>query len=91
MTPYSGFLGVTAILALAFIAQAGIEWILSRKRRPRYGWRVVRISAVISAILGVAMFWIIPVNADWLIGSILGVNVVTTGMSFLAVVYLPNH
>lgn len=91
MTPYSGFLGVTAILALAFVAQAGIEWILSRKRRPRYGWRVVRMSAVISAILGVALFWIIPVNADWVIGSILGVNVVTTGMSFLAVVYLPNH
>ena len=89
--PQAGSVGVTAIMAIAFVVRGGVEWILSRKRRPRYGWQLVRASAVASVILGTVLFWVVSDSAGMLLGTILGLNILLTGVSFLAVVYLPNN
>ena len=76
-------IALTLLLAIVLFVEAGIEMVAysAQRREPGAPWLLV--NAFITAALGtlIAMRW--PVTAAWAIGTLVGVNLVATGVSRL--------
>jgi uncharacterized membrane protein HdeD (DUF308 family) len=81
--PALGLIALTLLLAIVLFVEAGIEMVAysAQRREPGAPWLLV--NAFITAALGtlIAMRW--PVTAAWAIGTLVGVNLVATGVSRL--------
>ncbi|NIY71115.1 HdeD family acid-resistance protein [Marivivens donghaensis] len=79
-----GLVGLTAIVAVAFLIDGAIEYALAMRRKPRAGWNWIALSGLSSAMLGGVLLALLPTDAAWALGAVLGLNSVTTGLSVLA-------
>jgi uncharacterized membrane protein HdeD (DUF308 family) len=74
---------LTLLLAMLFFVEAGIDLVAysAQRREPGAVWLLV--NAFVTALLGtlIAMHW--PAMTVWVIGTMLGLNLLTTGLSRL--------
>jgi len=81
--PAVGLIALTLLLAVLLFVEAGIEMVAysAQRREPGAPWLLV--NAFITAVLGtlIAMRW--PTRAAWAVGTLVGVNLITTGVSRL--------
>ena len=81
--PAVGLIALTLLLAVLLFVEAGIEMVAysAQRREPGAPWLLV--NAFITAVLGtlIAMRW--PTTAAWAVGTLVGVNLITTGVSRL--------
>ena len=74
---------LTLLLAILFFVEAGIDLVAysAQRREPGAVWLVV--NAFVTALLGtlIAMHW--PSMTVWVIGTMVGLNLLTTGISRL--------
>jgi uncharacterized membrane protein HdeD (DUF308 family) len=52
-------------------------------RFPNWGWAT--FSGILSAVLGVILFWQMPVSSLWFIGFAIGIDLIFEGSSLIAV------
>jgi uncharacterized membrane protein HdeD (DUF308 family) len=79
---------VISILLIVFFMVEGISKIVfSLTIRPLQGWFWVLASGVLAIVLAVILWNSMPVTAGWLIGLLLGVNLITEGMALAALVW----
>ena len=81
--PALGLAALTLLLAILLFVEAGVDLVAysAQRHEPGAGWLIV--NAIVTAILGalIAMQW--PSTSVWAIGTLVGINLLTTGVSRL--------
>jgi uncharacterized membrane protein HdeD (DUF308 family) len=79
---------VISILLIVFFMVEGISKIVfSLTIRPLQGWFWVLASGVLAVILAGILWSSMPVTAAWLIGLLLGINLITEGIALAGLVW----
>jgi uncharacterized membrane protein HdeD (DUF308 family) len=81
--PVAGLITVTFALAIYLLAEGVVELILSLRIRPRAGWIWLLFDAVITLILAGLIWRAWPFNSEWVIGTLLGISMLFSGISRL--------
>jgi uncharacterized membrane protein HdeD (DUF308 family) len=81
--PLGGALTLTLLLGSFFLTEGVFESIMAFKLRPQKNWGWVLANGIITLSLG-ALVWLgWPRDAFWTIGTLVGVSVLSTGVSRL--------
>lgn len=82
--PLHGLVALTLVLAVFFVIEGIWKIVASFSYRPASGWLAMLLSGVIGLILG-AMIWNNwPSASEWAIGVLVGVDLLCTGASLIA-------
>ena len=81
--PFTGIVTLTILLAALFLAEGVLEVIMAVRVRPHEGWGWLLLSGLIAVAVGVLIAAELPTSAAWAIGLLAGVNLLSTGASFI--------
>jgi uncharacterized membrane protein HdeD (DUF308 family) len=81
--PFTGIITLTILLAALFLAEGVLEVIMGFRVRPHEGWGWLVFSGLIAVAVGVLIAYELPSSAAWAIGLLVGVNLLSTGISFI--------
>src|SRR5882672_348055 len=81
--PFAGIITLTILLAALFLAEGVLEVIMAVRVRPHEGWGWLLISGLIAVAVGVLIAAELPSSAVWAIGLLTGINLLSTGVSFV--------
>jgi uncharacterized membrane protein HdeD (DUF308 family) len=81
--PFTGIITLTILLAALFLAEGVLEVIMAMRVRPHEGWGWLLISGLIAIVVGVMIAAELPGSAAWAIGLLAGINLLSTGVSFV--------
>lgn len=79
--PFNGILTLTLLLGSFLLTEGVFETILAFRLRPQQNWTWVLGNGIITLILGAMIWFQFPFNAPWLIGTLVGVSILFTGIS----------
>ena len=79
--PIAGVVTLTALLGTLLLIHAGVATATAFQMRPVEGWGWFLFDAVASLLLGILMFAKWPSASVWAIGTLIGVSVLTSGIS----------
>jgi uncharacterized membrane protein HdeD (DUF308 family) len=84
--PVSGVLTLTLIVStfLAIEGVASIMYALAHRREKTRRWGFVLFSGITDLILSAMIFWGFPATAGWVIGLIVGINLMFGGTALIA-------
>jgi uncharacterized membrane protein HdeD (DUF308 family) len=82
--PFSGMMALTILLGLFFLIYGGFKIPLALSWKPRPGWGWIMTSGILTVILGLILIIGLPGTAVWAIGLILGIDLIFTGATLLA-------
>ena len=82
--PLIGLASLTMVLAAFFFADGIIEAIYAFQLRPVKGWGWMLLSGVTSGLFGLFIVYQWPVSGAWAIGILVGVRLLFTGWSVIA-------
>ncbi|HKD57786.1 MAG TPA: HdeD family acid-resistance protein [Hyphomicrobiaceae bacterium] len=83
-TPFAGVVALTILLAALFLAEGVLEVIMAVRVRPHEGWGWLLFSGLIAIAVGVLIAAELPSSAAWAIGLLTGINLLSSGASFVA-------
>ena len=89
-SPLSGVLTLTLLLGSFLLTEGVFELILAFQLRPRQNWVWVLINGIVTLGLGGLVWAQWPSDAPWLIGTLLGFSILSTGISRLGVSLNPK-
>ncbi|HEY9696847.1 MAG TPA: HdeD family acid-resistance protein [Trichocoleus sp.] len=81
--PLSGILTLTLLLGSFLVTEGVFELILAFRLRPQENWTWVLTNGIVTLVLGAMVWFQFPYNAPWLIGTLVGVSVLFSGISRL--------
>ncbi len=81
--PFAGIVTLTLLLAALFLAEGVLEVVMAVRVRPHEGWGWLLLSGLIAVAVGVLIAAELPSSAAWAIGLLTGVNLLSTGVSFV--------
>ncbi|MDX2202905.1 MAG: HdeD family acid-resistance protein [Hyphomicrobiaceae bacterium] len=81
--PLAGIITLTALLAALFIAEGIMEVVMGVRLRGHGGWVWLLVSGVVAMVAGALIALSLPSSAEWAIGLLVGVNLLSTGLSFV--------
>jgi uncharacterized membrane protein HdeD (DUF308 family) len=88
--PDAGALGLTLVLATLFLVgglfRTGAAIVL---RFPSWGWSAV--SGIVTALLGVYVWAAWPVSALWVIGTLVGIELLSRGWAWVMFAFAVRH
>ncbi|MCB1335635.1 MAG: DUF308 domain-containing protein [Roseivivax sp.] len=92
---FTGLIGLTVLLAILFLIQGALELSLAWQHRPGHGnegpgWAWMGLSGAVTVVLGVLLLTGLPGTALWALGLLMGINFLTTGISFVALAGAAN-
>ena len=83
-TPFAGVIALTVLLAALFLAEGVLEVIMAVRVRPHEGWGWLLLSGLVAIAVGVLIAAELPASAAWAIGLLTGINLLSSGVSFVA-------
>jgi uncharacterized membrane protein HdeD (DUF308 family) len=83
VNPIGGVIALTAFLAAVLVVDGIFRSVMAFQIRPRTGWLWLLFGGVIGIILGLMIWQQLPSSAVWMLGLLLGINLVFSGVSFL--------
>jgi uncharacterized membrane protein HdeD (DUF308 family) len=83
LNPLGGAVTLTVIFAVVLILDGVFRSILAFQVRPRTGWAWLLFGGIVSVIFGIMIWQQLPSSALWIIGLLLGINLIFSGMTFL--------
>jgi uncharacterized membrane protein HdeD (DUF308 family) len=83
MNPGSGLLALTLVIACLLLIYGVFALVLAFQLRPNSGWGWVLFDAIITILLGALVWAHWPVNAAWIVGTLLGISFIASGVSRL--------
>jgi len=86
LNPLGGAVALTVLLAAVLVVDGILRSLLAFQIRPRSGWIWLLIGAIVSIILGVMIWQQLPSSALWMLGLLLGINLVFSGLAFLMLI-----
>ena len=85
--PFTGIVTLTILLAALFLAEGVVEVIMGFRVRPHEGWGWLVFSGLIAVAVGLLIAAELPSSAVWAIGLLVGVNLLSTGISFIVLAF----
>jgi len=82
--PLQGVLTLTLVLGITIFLQSAVQVNMAFRMRPSQNWDWVLLSGIIGIILGIFIWSTWPFNADWILGTWVGVNLSFDGIWILA-------
>lgn len=82
--PLPGILTLTLLLALFLIAEGVVKAMWGFRLRPEPGWGWLVLSGLLALLLGVLIYSKWPWDAVWVIGLMVGIDLLFTGWSVIA-------
>lgn len=82
--PMTGLIGLTLLLGILFGVQGAVEVSIALRHRPERNWLWLALSGAASLVVAVLLILGLPGTALWALGLMVGINLVTSGISFLA-------
>jgi uncharacterized membrane protein HdeD (DUF308 family) len=79
--PFTGILTLTLLLGSFLLTEGVFESILAFRIRPQQNWTWVLVDGIVTLVLGAMIWFQWPVDAPWLIGTLVGASVLFTGVS----------
>ncbi|MBD1836495.1 HdeD family acid-resistance protein [Cyanobacteria bacterium FACHB-472] len=79
--PLTGVLTLTLLLGSFLLTEGVFNLILAFRVRPQQNWTWVLTDGIITLVLGAMIWFQWPFNASWLIGTLVGASVLSTGVS----------
>jgi uncharacterized membrane protein HdeD (DUF308 family) len=79
--PKTGILTLTLLLGSFLLTEGVFELILAFRLRPQPKWGSVLANGIITLILGGMIWFQWPYNASWVLGTLIGASVLSTGVS----------
>jgi uncharacterized membrane protein HdeD (DUF308 family) len=83
VNPLGGALTLTLLLGTFFLTEGVFESIMAFKLRPQTNWGWVLANGIITFSLGLLLWFGWPQDAFWTLGTLVGVSVLSTGVSRL--------
>jgi uncharacterized membrane protein HdeD (DUF308 family) len=81
VNPFTGVLTLTLLLGSFLLTEGVFELILAFRVRPQQNWTWVLGDGIITLLLGAMIWFQWPFNAPWVIGTLVGVSILFTGIS----------
>ncbi|MBM9593503.1 HdeD family acid-resistance protein [Roseitranquillus sediminis] len=82
--PFAGILSLTILVAAFFLAAGLVRIWLASRRRESSGWGWLLASGLVSAALGLIIFFALPEGSLVLLGIFLGVELLASGAAAVA-------
>ncbi|MEH2071265.1 MAG: DUF308 domain-containing protein [Nostoc sp.] len=79
--PYTGVLTLTLLLGTFLLTEGTFESILAFQLRPQQNWTWVLVNGIITLVLGAMVWFQWPYDAPWLLGTLVGVSLLFSGIS----------
>ena len=83
MHPSGGLLALTLIIACFLLVYGVFALVLAFQMRPISGWGWVLFDAIVTILLGVLIWAHWPSNSEWVIGTLVGISFIVSGVSRL--------
>ncbi|MBD2019842.1 HdeD family acid-resistance protein [Leptolyngbya sp. FACHB-36] len=81
--PLTGVLTLTLLLGSFLLTEGVFNLILAFRLRPQQNWTWVLVDGIVTLVLGAMIWFQFPFNAPWLIGTLVGVSILFSGISRL--------
>jgi len=84
--PVAGLMSLTLVLA-AFLTVDGVVSILyalDHRRHASQRWGFLLVNGLLDILLAVLILWWLPDSAAWILGLVLGIDLVFAGVSLVA-------
>ena len=82
--PFYGLAALSLVLAIFFAVEGVWKIVSSFSWRPVPGWIALLMSGALDFILGILIWRQWPVSGLWAVGILVGVNLLSTGIAFVA-------
>lgn len=79
--PSTGILTLTLLLSSFLLTEGVFELILAFQLRPQQNWTWVLVDGIITLVLGAMIWFQWPFDSPWVLGTLLGVSILSTGIS----------
>lgn len=83
--PAFGLETLTLVLAAYLLVDGVSGAVLAFHVRPQKGWGWMLFSAVLGVMLGFMLLWSWPLSGLWAIGTLVGINLVSSGATLISV------
>ncbi len=81
--PMLGLLSLTFVLGCYLLVKGVAEIVMGLRLRPLAGSGWIALDGAICLLLGVFIYWQLPVAAEWLVGTYIGITILFSGVSRL--------
>jgi uncharacterized membrane protein HdeD (DUF308 family) len=82
LNPLGGAVTLTAILAVVLMLDGVFRSALAFRVRPGNGWVWLLFGGIVSIIFGIMIWQQLPSSALWILGLLLGINLIFSGLTF---------
>jgi uncharacterized membrane protein HdeD (DUF308 family) len=89
--PVAGLASLTLLLAGYLLVEGVLELVLSFRLRPMRGSSWLLLDGVVTLILGILIWRTWPSSTEWVIGTLVGISMLFSGISRLAVSLAARH
>jgi len=83
MHPAGGLLVLTLVIAWFLLIYGVFALVLAFQLKPHKGWGWVLFDAILTVILGILIWKHWPLNSAWVVGTLLGISFISSGVSRL--------
>jgi uncharacterized membrane protein HdeD (DUF308 family) len=83
--PVAGLASLTLVLAIYLFAEGVLEFILSFRLRPMPGSNWLLLDGIVTLILAILIWRTWPSNTEWVIGTLVGISMIFSGVSRLVI------
>jgi uncharacterized membrane protein HdeD (DUF308 family) len=81
--PFTGIITLTLLLAAMFLVEGVLEAVMAFRVKPHEGWGWMLSSGIVAIAVGLMIAYQLPSSAAWAIGLLAGINLLSTGISFI--------
>lgn len=89
--PRTGVLTLTLLLGSFLLTEGVFELIFAFQLRPRPNWLWPLVNGIITLVLGAMIWFQFPFDAPWLLGTLLGISILFTGISRVALSFAARN
>jgi uncharacterized membrane protein HdeD (DUF308 family) len=83
MNPGNGLLALTLVIGCFLLIYGVFALVLAFQLRPASGWGWVLFDAVVTILLGALIWRHWPINSEWVVGTLVGISFIVSGVSRL--------
>jgi uncharacterized membrane protein HdeD (DUF308 family) len=83
MHPKPGLLALTLVIACFLLVYGVFALVLAFQMRPLSGWGWILFDAIVTILLGILIWVHWPSNSEWVVGTLIGISFIVSGVSRL--------
>jgi uncharacterized membrane protein HdeD (DUF308 family) len=91
LDPIKGVVTLTVFLAVMILIDGILRCVMALRIRPAPGWGMLLVGGILGIVVAFMIWAQLPTSATWAIGLLLGVNLIFSGIAFIALARTAGH